>query len=149
MSRNYGREIDRIDCRYAVRVAMIRSFKDRSTFARAQDQLRRYLSADATRKIGAGSIVEWDGDDSGKRASEKCRYPLGTVRSPQHHSTALVDFAGLQFARELMRNFCHATVAPPLQPIASRKHIGGARAQALKIVERVQQSRPHTLTTPS
>ena len=68
------------------------------------------------------------------------------------HSRTASPFAivaRLELAGELIRHFGYTLVAPTLAPVASRKHVGAGviaiSAPALEIVQRIQQTCPHTL----
>ena len=124
-------------------------FEERGAFARTQHQPGSHLRADAAREIGAGGIVDGNGNDPAKRAAEERRHPLGTVRAPQQDRITLRDVARLELAGKLIRHFGDTLVAPTLVPVASRKHVGAGviaiSAPAFEIVQRIQQTCPHTL----
>ena len=111
---------------------------NRGPFARTQHQPGSHLRADPARKIGAGAIVDGNGNDPAKRASQERRYPLGTVRTPQQHRIALADIARLKLAGKLIRHFGDPLVAPTFAPVSSRKHVGAVAPPALEIVQRIQ-----------
>ena len=144
---NHLRQIGRVDRRDRVRFV---PGKHRRPFARTHHQPGSYLRADAPCKIRACAIIDRNRNHATQRASQKGRNPFGAVRSPQQHRVALYDLARFKLPRKLIRNSHNAPVSPALMPVPARKHVGTLvtrthLAPALEIVQRIQQTCPHTL----
>src|ERR1017187_3046578 len=118
-----------------------------SPVTRTQHESGPYLRTDPSSKVGTGPIIDRNGNHSTKRASQKCRHPLGAVRTPQQHRIPPADVASLKLAGKLIRYFGNALVAPTLMPVTARKHVGAVvlLAPALEIIQRIQYTCPHTL----
>src|ERR1035438_6684195 len=65
------------------------SFEMRGAIARAENELRADLLADAARKVGAGSVVDRNGENSRDSAAQERGDPLGRVRAPEKDRVAL------------------------------------------------------------
>jgi hypothetical protein len=113
-------------------------FEMLGAIARTQDELGADLLADASRKIGTGSIVDGHGENSRESAAQERGDPLGAVGAPEKDRVALRDIARGEFARELMSDSSDLPIGPSLMAISARIDVGRLRAPALEIVEVVQ-----------
>src|SRR6266852_1965694 len=147
--RDCARQIDGIDGCDLFRLDLLRHepVENRGSLPRTHHQPGSDLRTDAARKIGTGGIIDGNGNDPAKRASQERRHPLGAVRTPQQHRIALGNVACFELAGKLIRHSGDLLVVPTLAPVSSRKHVGAGviLAPALEIVQRIQHTCPHTL----
>jgi hypothetical protein len=93
---------------------------------------------DAQSEVGAGSVVDGDGNYARESAAEKGRDPLGRVLTPEEGCIALSDVARGKFACKLVSGSSDAGVRPVLVPVSTRIDVCRTAAPAFEVFEVIE-----------
>ena len=124
--------------------------ENRRSLARAHDQPRSHLLADAARKAGTGSVIDRNCDYARDSAGQKGSDPLGAVGTPEEDGIAFGDVAGLKFAGKLggsIAQYGRRTSAPGGIHAERRRRARSPAAIGTEVVVAwvIRYTCPHTL----